>query len=98
MLLKIRQSNAACLKNSVNILVALTCRSLPVTLCGTKISFQKFCMVTTLHLCMGLFEMIVGGFNNLSYTIRLRFLVISFCGVTSRIRFMFLLFPQVSRN
>jgi hypothetical protein len=24
--------------------------------------------------------------------------VISFCGVTSRIRFMFLLFPQVSRN
>jgi len=24
--------------------------------------------------------------------------VICFCGVTSRIRFMFLLFPQVSRN
>ena len=38
------------------------------------------------------------GFNNLSYTIHLRFLVISFYGVTSRIRFMFLLFPQVSRN
>ena len=38
------------------------------------------------------------GFNNLSYTIHLRFLVISFYVVTSRIRFMFLLLPQVSRN
>ena len=42
------------------------------------------------------------GFNNLSYTIQLFFQmqphVISFYGVTSRIRFMFLLFPQVSRN
>jgi len=42
------------------------------------------------------------GFNNMSYTIHL-FLqmqphVISFYGVKSRIRFMFLLFPQVSRN
>jgi len=42
------------------------------------------------------------GFNNLSYTIHLVLQmqphVISFYGVTSRIRFMFLLFPQVSRN
>jgi len=42
------------------------------------------------------------GFNNLSYTIHLvlqmQSHVISFYGVTSRIRFMFLLFPQVSRN
>jgi len=42
------------------------------------------------------------GVNNLSYTIHLILQmqphVISFYGVTSRIRFMFLLFPQVSRN
>jgi len=42
------------------------------------------------------------GFNNLSYTIHLVLQmqphVISSFGVTSRIRFMFLLFPQVSRN
>ena len=42
------------------------------------------------------------GVNNLSHTIHLVLQmqphVISFYGVTSRIRFMFLLFPQVSRN
>ena len=42
------------------------------------------------------------GINNLSYTIhlvlRMQPHVIYFYGVTSRIRFMFLLFPQVSRN
>ena len=42
------------------------------------------------------------GFNNLSNTIHLVLQmqphVISFYSVTSRIRFMFLLFPQVSRN
>ena len=42
------------------------------------------------------------GVNNLSYTIHLVLQmqphVISFYGVTSRIRFMFLLFPQVSWN
>ena len=42
------------------------------------------------------------GFNNLSYTIYLVLQmqphVISFYGVTSRIRLMFLLFSQVSRN
>jgi len=42
------------------------------------------------------------GFDNLSYTIHLVLQmqphVISFCGVTSSIRFMFLLFPQVCRN
>jgi len=42
------------------------------------------------------------GFNNLSYTIHLVLQmqrhVISFYGVTSRIRFMILLFPQVSQN
>jgi len=41
-------------------------------------------------------------FNNLKYTIhfvlQMQPHVISFYGVTSRIRFMFLLFPQVSRN
>ena len=42
------------------------------------------------------------GFNNFSHTIHLVLQmqphVISFYGVTSRIRFMFLLFPQLSRN
>ena len=42
------------------------------------------------------------GFNKLSFTIhvvlQMQPHVISFYGVTSRIRFMFLLFPQVSRN
>ena len=42
------------------------------------------------------------GFNNLSYTIHLVLQmqphVISFYGVTWKIRFTFLLFPQVSRN
>jgi hypothetical protein len=44
----------------------------------------------------GSLKMIVGGFNNLSYTMQPH--VISIYGVTSRIRFKFLLFPQVSRN
>ena len=36
------------------------------------------------------------GFNNL--VLQMQPHVISFCGVTSRIRFKFLLFPQASRN
>ena len=40
------------------------------------------------------------GFNNSSghLVLQMQPHVISFYGVTSRIRFMFLLFPQVSRN
>jgi len=45
--------------------------------------------------CTGLFKMIVGVLHN---TLQMQPLVVSFYGVTSRIRFMFLLFPQVSRN
>jgi len=43
----------------------------------------------------GLFEMIVGI---MGLHLQMQPHVISFYGVTSRIRFMFLLFPQVSRN
>jgi len=39
--------------------------------------------------------MIVGAIHN---TLQMQPHVISFYGVTSRIRFMFLLFPQVSQN
>jgi len=38
------------------------------------------------------------GFNNCHPVLQMQPHVISFCGVTPRIRFMFLLFPQVSRN
>ena len=38
------------------------------------------------------------GFNNCHLVLQMQPHVISFYGVTSRIRFMFLLFPQVSRN
>ena len=65
-------------------------------------------MVCRLKLCIiGLIKYRViendcRGFNNLSYTIhlvlQLQLHVISFYGVTSRIRFVFVLFLQVSRN
>ena len=38
------------------------------------------------------------GFNNCHLVLQMQPHVISFYGVTSRISFMFLLFPQVSRN
>ena len=47
------------------------------------------------RICTGLFKMIFGVIHN---TLQMQPHVISFCGVTSRIRFMFLLFPQLSRN
>ena len=46
----------------------------------------------------GLLEMIVGIFTTCHLVHQIQPHVISFYGVTSRIRFMFLLFPQVSRN
>ena len=46
----------------------------------------------------GLFEMIVGVLTTCHLVLQMQPHVICFCGVTSRIRFMFLLFPQVSRN
>ena len=45
-----------------------------------------------------LFEMIVGVLTTCHLVLQMQPHVISFYGVTSRIRFMFLLFPQVSRN
>ena len=38
------------------------------------------------------------GFNNCHLILQMQSHVISFYGVTSRIGFMFLLFPQISRN
>ena len=46
----------------------------------------------------GLFEMIVGVLTTCHLVLQMQPHVISFYGFTSRIRFMFLLFPQVSRN
>ena len=46
----------------------------------------------------GLFEMIVGVLTTCHLVLQTQPHVISFYGVTSRIRFMFLLFPQVSQN
>ena len=46
----------------------------------------------------GLFEIIVGVLTTSHLVLQIQSHVISFYGVTSRIRFMFLLFPQVSRN
>ena len=45
-----------------------------------------------------LFEIIVGVLTTCHLGLQMQPHVISFYGVTSRIRFMFLLFPQVSRN
>ena len=42
--------------------------------------------------------MIVGVFDNCHLILQMQPHVISFYGVTSRIRFKFLFFPQVSRN
>ena len=46
----------------------------------------------------GLFEIIVGVLTTCHLFLQMRPHVLSFYGVMSRIRFMFLLFPQVSRN
>ena len=46
----------------------------------------------------GLFEVIVGVLTTCHLVLQMQPHVISFYRVTSRIRFMFLLFPQVSRN
>jgi len=46
----------------------------------------------------GLFEMVVGVLTTCHLVLQMQPHVISFYGVTSRIRFMFLLFPKVSRN
>jgi len=46
----------------------------------------------------GLFEMIVLVLTTCHLVLQMQPHVISFYGVTSRIRFMFHLFPQVSRN
>ena len=46
----------------------------------------------------GLFEMIVGVLTTCHHVLQTQPHAISFCGITSRIRFMFLLFPQVSRK
>ena len=54
-----------------------------------------FKLYLTVQLYIGLFKMIVGVIHN---TLQMQPHVISFYGVTSMIRFMFLLFPQVSRN
>jgi len=45
-----------------------------------------------------LFEMIVGILTSCHLVLQMQPHVISFYVVTSRIRFMFLVFPQVSRN
>jgi len=46
----------------------------------------------------GLFKMIVGVLTTCHLVLQMQPHVISFYGVTSRIRFMFLVFPQVSRK
>ena len=46
----------------------------------------------------GLFGMFVGVLTTCHLVLQMQPHVISFYGVTSRIGFMFLLFPQVSRN
>ena len=46
----------------------------------------------------GVFEMTVRVLTTCHLVLQMQPHVISFYGVTSRIRFMFLLFPQVSRN
>jgi len=62
-------------------------------LTNQKANSSIFCVQNT-----GLFETIVGVWTTCHLVLQMQPHVISFCGVTSRIRFMFLLFPQVSRN
>ena len=50
----------------------------------------------TVSYCIGLFEMIVGVLTTCHLVLQMQPHVISFYGITSRILFMFLLFPQVS--
>ena len=58
-----------------------------------KTNSSVFCVQNT-----ELFEMIVGVLTTCHLFLQMQPHVISFYGVTSRIRFMFLLLPQVSRN
>ena len=53
---------------------------------------------THTHTCTGLFEMIVRSYSPGHLVLQMQPHVISFYGVTSKIRFPFHLFPQVSRN
>jgi len=46
----------------------------------------------------GLFEIIVGVLTTCHLVLRMQLRVVSFYGLTSRIRFSFLLFPEVSRD
>jgi len=62
-------------------------------------SYQKrFCCYWMLFEYTGLFKIIVGVLTTCHLVLQMQHHVISFYEVTSRIRFMFLLFPQVSRN
>jgi len=56
------------------------------------------CVFILSHLCTGLFEMIVGVLTTCHLVLQMQPYVIYFYGVTWRIKFMFLVFPQVSRN
>ena len=58
------------------------------------------CCLKNMKINTGLLKMIVGVFNNSPghLVLQMQPHVISFYGVTSRIRIMFLLFPQVSRT
>jgi len=59
----------------------------------TTITFRK-----KIHINTGLFKMVVVILTTCHLALQMQSHMISFYGVTSRIRFMFLLFPQVSRN
>ena len=60
--------------------------------------FSSYIHTLIRSVCTELFEMIVRVLTTCHLVLEMQPHVISFYGVTSRIRFMFLLFPQVSRN
>jgi len=56
------------------------------------------CVYRHTHTHTGLFKMIVGVLTTCHLVLQMQSHVISFYGFTSTIRFLFLLFPQLSRN
>ena len=64
----------------------------------TQMSQRSIWCKSAVHANTGLFEMIVGVLTTCHLVLQMQPHGISFNGVTSRIRFAFLLFPQISRN
>ena len=80
------------------VVVVMHFKSFGFTLCNYVAKEMVNCRKNHVMDYTGLFEMIVGVLTTCQLVLQMQSHVISFYGVTSRIRFMLLLLPQVSRN